>query len=57
MTAYRIMRDRQVLRVPVVDAGRLVGVVTFDDLFWPAAQELNDLADVVGRARDLTQPL
>jgi len=57
MTAYRIMRDRRVRRVPVVDAGRLVGVVTFDALFWLATQELNDLADVVGSARDLAPPL
>ncbi|MDN3027924.1 CBS domain-containing protein [Streptomyces sp. S.PB5] len=47
MAAYRIMRDLGVRRVPVLSERRLVGVVTFDDVFRLATQELDGLGDVV----------
>jgi CBS domain-containing protein len=51
-TALDIMRDRGIRRLPVVDeAGRLRGIVTFDDLVAVIARELMDLAHVVGRER------
>ncbi|MBC9713908.1 CBS domain-containing protein [Streptomyces sp. TRM66268-LWL] len=57
MAAYRAMRERRVGRIPVVHGGRLVGVVTFDDLFWLAMQRLGDLVGVVDEGRDLVAPL
>ncbi|MDN3028981.1 CBS domain-containing protein [Streptomyces sp. S.PB5] len=56
MAAYRIMRDQQIRRVPVVSEGRLVGVVTFDDLFWLSTQGLSNLVGVIDRSRDLVAP-
>jgi CBS domain-containing protein len=50
MAAYRVMRDLRVRRVPVLSEGRLVGVITFDDVFWLATQELDGIGDVVDTA-------
>ncbi|MFI0789893.1 CBS domain-containing protein [Streptomyces lydicus] len=37
--------------LPVVDNGRLVGVVSFDDLFWFVTSQLDELAAVVNATR------
>ena len=43
-TAARIMRERGVRRLPIVaDDGRVVGMVTADDLTMLLAQELSDV--------------
>ncbi|QDQ09443.1 cyclic nucleotide-binding/CBS domain-containing protein [Streptomyces spectabilis] len=42
MSAYRAMRAQRVLHLPVVSAGRLVGVVTFDELFRLSMRGLAD---------------
>jgi Predicted signal-transduction protein containing cAMP-binding and CBS domains len=42
------MRDHGVRRMPVVtDAGKLVGIITLDDVMQLLARELNNLADVI----------
>ncbi|WP_424887078.1 CBS domain-containing protein [Streptomyces sp. XH2] len=41
--AYRLYRREDIRRLPVLDAGRLVGVLTVDDLFADALQRLADL--------------
>ena len=41
------MREESVRRIPVVDDGDLVGIVTLDDLLVLLAGELSGLADVV----------
>lgn len=41
------MADEGVRRVPVVDEGDLVGIVTLDDLVVLLADELGDLASVI----------
>jgi hypothetical protein len=40
-----------------VDKGRLVGMVSFDDLFWYLAAQLGELAAVVNTARKTRDPL
>jgi hypothetical protein len=40
-----------------VDKGRLVGMVSFDDLFWYLAAQLAELAAVVNTARKIPDPL
>jgi len=40
------MRQRGVRRLPVVEGGRLYGIVSLDDLVRVLARELQDLADV-----------
>ncbi|HEU4627310.1 MAG TPA: CBS domain-containing protein [Steroidobacteraceae bacterium] len=50
--ALRAMRARGVRRLPVVASdGRLIGIVTFDDLVAAMARELGELATVVARER------
>ncbi len=39
----RLMSDHGVRRIPVLDAGRLVGIVTYDDLLVALGTELHDL--------------
>ena len=47
MDAVRAMCDASVRRVPVVEDGRLVGIVTLDDFLVLLAGELSNLAGVV----------
>ncbi|EST36813.1 hypothetical protein M878_00270 [Streptomyces roseochromogenus subsp. oscitans DS 12.976] len=49
------MRAAQVRHLPVVAEGRLIGMVSFDDLFWRLTQELADLAAVVDAARRIPE--
>jgi CBS domain-containing protein/uncharacterized protein (DUF2267 family) len=45
--AVRLMRERNVRRIPLVEAGRVVGMVTLDDLLLDEAAALDDLALIV----------
>ncbi len=45
--AIRLMQDRNVRRIPLVDGDRIVGVVTLDDLLLDEAAPLEELAAVV----------
>jgi uncharacterized protein (DUF2267 family) len=45
--ALRIMQQRNIRRIPLVDAGRLVGIVTLDDLLLDEAAPLDQVAAVV----------
>lgn len=49
--ALHRMRSIDARHLPVVSEGRLVGVVSFDDLFWYLSRQLTDLAAVVDVAR------
>jgi CBS domain-containing protein len=52
--AVRLMATSGVRRMPVVDtAGRLVGIVTLDDLLPHVAGQLTDLSELVRRSRQL----
>ncbi|MFZ5478078.1 MAG: CBS domain-containing protein [Myxococcota bacterium] len=52
----RRMRARGVRRLPVVEGGRLIGIVSLDDLFLAMAGELRELAEVpfAQREREIT---
>lgn len=45
--ALGVMRDRRVRRVPLVEDGRVVGMVTLDDLLFESAAPLPEIAAVV----------
>ncbi|MFE6691789.1 CBS domain-containing protein [Streptomyces sp. NPDC057743] len=45
--AYRTMRRASVRRLPVLDAGRLVGVVALDDLLMDVSRRLSELLGAV----------
>jgi CBS domain-containing protein len=45
--AARIMTDRRINRLPVVDAGRLVGIVTRADLVRAYVRSDDELADII----------
>ncbi len=45
--AIRIMQERNVRRIPLVEDGRLVGMVTLDDLLLDEAAPLEELAAIV----------
>jgi CBS domain-containing protein/uncharacterized protein (DUF2267 family) len=45
--AIRLMLERNIRRIPLVDKGRLVGIVTLDDLLLDEAAPLDRLAEVV----------
>lgn len=45
--AIRLMRERNVRRIPLVEGGRLVGLVTLDDLLLDEAAPLDELATIV----------
>jgi CBS domain-containing protein len=52
--ATRAMRDYEVRRLPVVDQqGRLVGIVTLDDLMCFLASELHNLAEGIKHEMEL----
>lgn len=54
--AMRYMRGQGVRRLPVVDeAGWLVGIITLDDLVELLAEEMGELARLVGRERTREQ--
>jgi signal-transduction protein with cAMP-binding, CBS, and nucleotidyltransferase domain len=42
-----LMREESVRRMPVVDDGRLVGIVTLDDLVILLGDEMHELSEVV----------
>ena len=54
--AMHTMRSIEARHLPVVAEGRLVGMVSFDDLFWYLARQLMDLAAVVDAARRAPEP-
>lgn len=41
----RVMRENGVRRIPVVSEGRLVGIVTYDDLLVALGRELHDIGE------------
>jgi CBS domain-containing protein/uncharacterized protein (DUF2267 family) len=45
--AVRVMHERNIRRIPLMDGDRLVGMVTLDDLLVDEAAPLDDLATVV----------
>lgn len=45
--AIRLMQDRNVRRIPLVEEGRLVGMVTLDDLLLDEAADIEDLGAIV----------
>lgn len=45
--AIQLMQDRNVRRIPLVDQGRIVGVVTLDDLLLDEAAPLEELAAII----------
>jgi uncharacterized protein (DUF2267 family) len=47
MAAIRLMRDRNVRRIPLVDGDKVVGLVTLDDLLLDEAAPLDELAAIV----------
>lgn len=48
------MRSYGIRRIPVVDASELLaGIITFDDLVEQVADEVRDLATLIGRERRL----
>jgi CBS domain-containing protein len=50
----KIMRQKGIRRMPVVDgSGVLIGIVTLDDLIDLIAEQLQDLAALVGRQKNL----
>jgi CBS domain-containing protein len=50
----KIMRQKGIRRMPVVnEIGVLVGIVTLDDLIDLIAEQLKDLAELVGRQQNL----
>ena len=56
LEAIKVMRFKGVRRMPIVDAdGRLVGIVTIDDLLEVLAEELTDIARIVSREQSHEQ--
>ncbi|HEX6613087.1 MAG TPA: CBS domain-containing protein [Rhodanobacteraceae bacterium] len=45
--AIRLMQEHNIRRIPLVDAGRVVGMVTLDDLLLDEAAPLDELAAIV----------
>lgn len=45
--AIRLMQERNVRRIPLIEGGRLVGMVTLDDLLLDEAAPLEELAAIV----------
>ncbi|GAB7028695.1 CBS domain-containing protein [Streptomyces sp. NPDC021749] len=55
--ALYAMRSIDARHLPVVDHGRLVGVISFDDLFCFLTGQLSVLAEVVNATRSTPDPL
>lgn len=51
--ACRLMRERSIRRLPVIEDGELVGIVTLDDLIVLLDDEMSDLSEVI---RDESPP-
>ena len=50
----KIMRQKGIRRLPVVDnSGALVGIVTMDDLIDLIAEQLKDIAGLIGKEQNL----
>ena len=50
--ALKIMRDRGVRRLPIVDAGQhVMGVIALDDVMQHVGSTLNDIAQLIGSER------
>jgi CBS domain-containing protein len=50
----KIMRQRGIRRLPVVDdSGALVGIVTMDDLIDLIAEQLKDIAALIGKQQNV----
>jgi CBS domain-containing protein len=50
----KIMRQRGIRRLPVVDdSGALVGIVTMDDLIDLIAEQLKDIATLIGKQQNV----
>jgi CBS domain-containing protein len=47
LEACRLMRERSIRRLPVVEDGELVGIVTLDDLIVLLDDEMSDLSEVI----------
>ncbi|HEY8504005.1 MAG TPA: CBS domain-containing protein [Gemmataceae bacterium] len=45
--ALRLMRQRNIRRIPLVEAGRLVGIVTLDDLILDEVAPLEEVAAII----------
>jgi CBS domain-containing protein/uncharacterized protein (DUF2267 family) len=45
--AIRLMQEQHIRRIPIVDDGKIVGIVTLDDLLLDEAAPLEELAGVV----------
>jgi len=55
--ATQCMSDARVRRLPIVnEQGRLVGIVSLDDLMWLLGRELYNLADGIKHQTQLRQP-
>ena len=54
--AAHAMRSAEVRHLPVVDGGRLVGMVSFDDLLWYLTVQLAELGAVVEAVRKIPGP-
>ncbi len=56
LETIEVMRFKGVRRMPIVDAeGRLIGIVTIDDLLEVLAEELTDIARIVSREQSHEQ--
>jgi predicted transcriptional regulator len=56
LETIEVMRFKGVRRMPIVDAdGRLVGIVTIDDLLEVLAEELTDISRIVSREQSHEQ--
>jgi len=52
--AIKTMRQKGIRRLPVVDnSGALIGIVTLDDLIDLFAEQLKDLAGLIGKQQNL----
>jgi CBS domain-containing protein/uncharacterized protein (DUF2267 family) len=52
----RLMREQGVRRIPITENGRLVGLVTFDDLVVDGAVRLDDLQSIVTAQLEVEAP-
>lgn len=52
--AMKMMRQKGIRRLPVVDkAGALVGIITVDDLIDLVAEQVSDLAGIIGKEQSV----